>query len=76
MFTADTSLAIERKQISIYRSMSPSQRLEIACELSDNTRDISFQAFCAANPTIPAEDRMAQFLTRVLGWRLPHHASK
>ena len=73
MFSADTSVTIERKQISIYQKMSPAQRLEIAFELSDNVRDISYQAFCKANPTIPAQDLKVQFLKRVLGWKLPPH---
>jgi hypothetical protein len=67
----DTSLRFQRKQFEIYRRLSPSQRLEIGFELSDNTRDISLHALRSANPRLSEKDLHSQFLKRVMGWRLP-----
>lgn len=71
MILGDTNFKIEKKLFDIFSRMNPSQRLQIAFELSDNARDISFQAFGSANPRMSAERLKLRFLERVLGWKLP-----
>ena len=51
--------------------MGPQRRSTIGIELSDNTRDIAYNAYKSANPTLSREELQIRFLERVLGWKLP-----
>jgi len=71
MPSADTSFRVEKALFDIYRKMGPQGRCAIGIELSDNMRNISYQAYQSANPTLSREELHIRFLERVLGWKLP-----
>ncbi len=71
MLVADTSLKVAKAIFESYRNMGPQRRSAIGIELSDNTRDIAYNAYKSANPTLSREELQIRFLERVLGWKLP-----
>jgi hypothetical protein len=67
----DTALEVEKALFDSYRRMGPQRRLAIAFELSDNMRDIAFDAHRSSNPGLSTQELQLTFLQSVLGWTLP-----
>ena len=76
MLSPDTTFDIEKAQFEIYRRMGPQRRSTIGFELSDNMRDIAFDSYRSANPSLSGQELQLRFLERVLGWRLPQHLER
>jgi hypothetical protein len=61
----DTEPDIRRRQLDIYRSMSPAQRVEAAVDLSEDVRRIAIDGIRMRNPELD-DARVHQELLRLL----------
>jgi hypothetical protein len=71
MLSPDTAFEVEKALFESYRRMGPQNRSAIGFELSDNVRDIAFNAYRSSNPALSMQVLQLNFLERILGWRLP-----
>ena len=58
----DTSPEASRRQLEIYRSMSPSERLRIAASITDEVRALTEAGISKRHPTWSAEQRIAEMV--------------
>ena len=67
----DTPFEVEKALFESYRRMGPQKRSAIGIELSDNMRDIAYNAYKSSNANLSRDELQRRFLESVLGWRLP-----
>jgi hypothetical protein len=70
----DTAAWAQKRQVELYRAMSPQQRFETACSMSEATRERSLTGLQRLHPTdsdLQLRVRLATFLHgEVIGARL------
>lgn len=63
----DTTDEAREVQIAAYRAMTPSQRVEIACQLSDDMREISRDGIRWRHPALDERGVQHEFLRVLYG---------
>jgi hypothetical protein len=72
MSLADTAPEARRRQLAIYRSMSPERKVEIAFAMSEEAARLTIEGIKARHPTLD-DDGVRRELLRILhGHRLAH----
>lgn len=66
MRSSDTDTAAREQQLASYRSMTGTQRLVIALEMSDDVRHLALAGIAHRYPHFDASERRAE-LVRLLG---------
>jgi hypothetical protein len=63
----DTSLDARRAQLGVYARLGAGQRMELACQLSEQARATAIQGLRHRNPGLSAEEARRVLLRRLLG---------
>ena len=69
---ADTDPEIRRRQLVVYRTMSPQQRVEIALALSEDVRQIAIDGIRRRDPALSDAQIHEQWLRLLHGPQLAH----
>lgn len=70
VYTTDTSAEAEAVQLDLLRQMTPQQRIEKMCGLSNRVREMAFQAIRRRHPESCEEDIRLKFIELTYGQAL------